>query len=717
MISQRLVVILLLCTFLYAAIPDADNNYRIGVGSYDMTGPAAEVGMMGYAMVGQRTHGIHFRLRARAFVIADRKSDADRIVYVNTDTCMTTQAVKLTVADRIQKKYPDTLGKYYNNDNIAISATHSHAGVGGYAWYTMYDMTTFGFEKANFEVVVDGIIAAIKQAHDNLSQGGRILLNQGKLGNDSNINRSPTAYLRNPADERARYEDGNTDKIMTNLRFEDQDGFELGMLNWFPVHGTSMTNTNKFISGDNKGFASYVVERKKDAQLKRAKGRFIAAFGQTNEGDVSPNTRGPSCPDGITPCAEDSTCQGKTQLCTAKGPGKDEFDSTKIIGEKQAVAAMKLYDDVAGSIVLSGPVRHRHTFVNMSSTLVKPEYTSTGKIGTTCRAAMGYSFAAGTTDGPGDFNFKQGMNKTGNPFWDYISSFVAKPTEEQKACQAPKPILLDVGQTEPLPWVPDVLPIQMFSIGSLAILSLPAELTTMSGRRVKEVIHKTLVKNNPTQFSAEKAKVVIAGLSNAYSGYVTTFEEYTAQRYEGASTMYGPHTLAAYTQEMDKLAFAIANNQAVPAGPAPLNLTDRVWSFNPGVVVDTHPSGKPFGSIHVDVDTTKTYKTGEAVTAEFWSAHPKNHLMTEQTFSSVERRTGDGPNDFEVVVTDHEWDTTFKWTRVWIAQSTATITWKIGETIEIQPGMYRIRHFGVSKDLFGTRTPFVGSSSEFKVVA
>lgn len=28
----------------------------------------------------------------------------------------------------------------------------------------------------------------------------------------------------------------------------------------------------------------------------------------------------------------------------------------------------------------------------------------------TCKPAMGYSFAAGTTDGPGAFNFEQGKN-------------------------------------------------------------------------------------------------------------------------------------------------------------------------------------------------------------------------------------------------------------------------------------------------------------------
>ena len=30
------------------------------------------------------------------------------------------------------------------------------------------------------------------------------------------------------------------------------------MVNWFAVHGTSMNNTNHYISGDNKGYAEQV---------------------------------------------------------------------------------------------------------------------------------------------------------------------------------------------------------------------------------------------------------------------------------------------------------------------------------------------------------------------------------------------------------------------------------------------------------------------------
>ena len=56
-----------------------------------------------------------------------------------------------------------------------------------------------------------------------------------------------------------------------------------------------------------------------------------------------------------------------------------------------------------------------------------------------------FSFAAGTTDGPGGFNFKQGL-KTGNIFWNLVSGLLSNPTAEQEACHAPKPILLNTGK-------------------------------------------------------------------------------------------------------------------------------------------------------------------------------------------------------------------------------------------------------------------------------
>ena len=70
-------------------------------------------------------------------------------------------------------------------------------------------------------------------------------------------------------------------------------------------------------------------------------------------------------------------------------------------------------------------------------------------------------------------------------------------------------------------------------------------------RRLKRVIEETISrvgKESDTEY-----KVVLAGLSNIYTHYITTFEEYQLQRYEAASTIYGPHTLKAYVEQFNYL--------------------------------------------------------------------------------------------------------------------------------------------------------------------
>lgn len=47
--------------------------------------------------------------------------------------------------------------------------------------------------------------------------------------------------------------------------------------------------------------------------------------------------------------------------------------------------------------------------------------------------------------GPGAFDFTQG-DTNGTAFWRLVRNFIQKPTAEQEACHAPKPILLDVGE-------------------------------------------------------------------------------------------------------------------------------------------------------------------------------------------------------------------------------------------------------------------------------
>lgn len=169
---------------------------------------------------------------------------------------------------------------------------------------------------------------------------------------------------------------------MALLRIQGVDGTELGSINWFAVHPTSMNNTNTLISGDNKGYASMLFEAEKNPNSRPGRGSFVAAFGSANLGDVSPNTEGPKCIDTGESCEnESSTCCDKdgnncyVQKCIAFGPGKDQKgdpdmqESTRIIGERQFQKAKELYDQAAAlNDLIKGPVQYKHQFVNM------PEY-------------------------------------------------------------------------------------------------------------------------------------------------------------------------------------------------------------------------------------------------------------------------------------------------------------------------------------------------------
>jgi len=381
------------------------------------------------------------------------------------------------------------------------------------------------------------------------------------------------------------------------------------------------------------------------------------------------------------------------------------FQSTEIIGQNQFRKAQELYE--SASTALQGTVGFIHTYVDFSNVTVSSEFTSNGQTGYTCSASLGDSFAAGTTDGPGDFDFVQGTNSTStNPYWNFIAQFLSEPTAQEIACQAPKPILLNTGDmTLPAPWTAKILPIQMFRIGQLVIVGVPGEFTTMSGRRLRNTVLQTLIANGAAD---NDTVIVIAGLSNAYSHYITTFEEFSFQRYEGASTLYGPHTLAAYQQEFSKLATAFALGKSYPPGPTPPDLSYNTYDFLPPVIVDEPPIFGSFGQVYSDVKAD--YELGDIVTVIFYGANPRSDFKTQQTFLTVEMIDN---GVWTVIATDGDWETKFMWQRHYLAESLITITWEIPENTT--PGTYRIRTFGSSKDILGNLTPYQGTSSVFIV--
>ena len=141
--------------------------------------------------------------------------------------------VRRTIVSQLSSRFPNL----YTNTNIAFVGTHQHSGVGGYLEDLLPQITSLGYVKQSADAIVAGTVLAAQRAHASLAPGNLSLGNTTIL--DANINRSPTAYLANPAEERARYTH-DQDKDMTLLRFDDATGKPRGFLSFFAVHGTSL---------------------------------------------------------------------------------------------------------------------------------------------------------------------------------------------------------------------------------------------------------------------------------------------------------------------------------------------------------------------------------------------------------------------------------------------------------------------------------------------
>jgi neutral ceramidase len=648
------------------AASQADVGYQVGVGIADITGQAAEVGMLGYASLTQTTAGIQSRQWARAFVVAD--GAGRRVAFVSAEVDFVPQSVQQEVLRRLAARF----GSRYADANVVLTATHTHSGPGGFTHDTLYNLTTFGFERSTFEAIVAGIVRSIAAADADQAPGA-VKIATGTL-TGANVNRSLAAFRRDPAADQASFPQA-VDERMTVLRFE-QAGRPVGLLDFFATHGTSMTNTNQLISSDNKGYASYRVEHDRYGVDWAHRGGFVAAFAQTNSGDMSPNLR-----DG-----------------GAKGPTDNEFENTTIIGGLQADRALELFNGATET--LAGPIDVRQRYVDFSHVDVAGRYTPDGQPHRTCPGALGQNFTAGAEDGPGPAIVHEGDTTT-NPLL-LVAGIIVNPTPaDVRACQAPKQVFLGTGSQNP-PWTPQVMPLQVVRVGQLALTTAPGEFTIVAGQRVLDAVNAEL--------GGVVSHQILAGYANAYAGYVATPEEYDAQHYEGAATHFGRYTLPAYEQELARLAAALRDGQPTPSMAQPLSLGDRQISVRPGIVLDSPPIGKAFGD--VIAQPAASYRPGQTVRVDFVTGHPGNNLRDEGTFLEVQRLDA---GQWHTVATDSDWSTIYRWKREYLAVSTAQITWQ--PPADTAAGTYRIVHHGDARSLFGTITAFTGASRPFAVTA
>jgi neutral ceramidase len=658
---RRRVLILFVTLLLLPALPALGQerfNYRVGVGKADITGPAGDIPMFGFSKAGQNTAGIHFRLFARAFVAAEPDGE-NRVAIAVADIGSTPHEIQREVVDKLAEQFGDA----YTLANTLVTATHTHSGPGGYWHYGVGSPLGSSFNKAHFDHIVNGIVAAISQAHEGLSPG-RIVVGTAEV-EDAGAQRSAPAYLANPESERAKY-GADTDKRMTLLRFETASG-PIGVLNWFAVHPTSMTFDNRLISGDHKGHASALMESDSE---------FVAAFANSNCGDVTANLN------------LDNT-----------GPGDDQFETTRIIAERQYEVAADLLD--SADDVLEGRIASIQTYVDFSNVTVGAEYTGNGEQHT-CASAYGYSFGAGSTeDGGGHPLLREGMLERNATVDNILKTMMPPPSDEFRQCHLPKIILFATGEQDP-PMYQQVLPLSIIRIGPLSIVGFPGEITTMAGRRLRDTIAEA--------FGDSAEQVVIAAYTNDYAGYTTTNEEYNTQQYEGGHTLYGPWTLAAHQQEYAKLARALIDGESPNSDLTPLDLRGAIDDTPLGAGVDAVPVGSELGAAFEDVNSS--YSVGDHVNVRFWTGHPQHAFLRDADFASVQRREG---NEWVSVATDNSWSTRFHWVAGENEDeaSHAYIIWDMPE--DTVPGKYRIVHTFWAKKADGNVAQQSATSQMFTI--
>ena len=628
------------------------NGIQVGIGMSDVTGSIAEIGMMGYAENKQISAGLHTRLWARAFVFAD--AGGRRTVFVSADLGMIFSSVKQGVLKRLAAIH----GPKYNDQNVMLAATHTHAGSGGYSHYTVYNLMKIGFVGENYDAIVQGITDAILQADLALTSNAAnsVSMAFGPLGTPVSANRSIIPFRLNPeflnppplppGGPLEPASNSSTYSEMTVLGIR-RNGIPAGAISWFPVHATSFPKTNLLVSSDNKGYASFLFERQFGTVAPFQKpGGFVAAFPNGTEGDQSPN---------LTPTLPEWTGPG----------GTDFFQSVYTIGDRQFQTAQSLFNDPQQTPV-TGQIDYRHMYVHMPGRRVLT--TKRNGLGAApggdvlCGAAYGMSFGGGTEDGRADISVEGtpvtaaqlaaraiGMASLALPglptliallppqFSAALMPFatpgasLALTAVMNDPCQLPKPNLIPTGF---LKWTPEILPFQLLRIGPVAIAGIPGEMTVQAGRRLQTRIMNALA-------PVGVKRVILTGLTNEYSGYITTPEEYDAQHYEGASTMFGRLTFEAYLEVFGQLADAMAAGLPVPPGPLPpdLSLAPQI-RLAPAVSGDGLVIGETFGQVLIQPAGTVSRGSNTPVQARFRSGHPSNDFRRNDSYFVIERNVG-----------------------------------------------------------------------------
>lgn len=464
----------------YEHPPLSDSHLLLaGASKIDITPPPG-MPLAGYSSNAHFAQGFRTRLYARVIYL---KSGNCAIALVQCDLLSGSSLVQKKIAQLVSK----TTDLSY--ESIMMAGIHTHSGPGNYFesnFYNRFASNASGFDQEYFNFLSNQIATAIIKAY-SARKPARIAYGTRQLYGFTR-NRSLNAFTAN-----SNVSTNNPLKavnpFMHMLRVDIIDEGKqkpLAAFTVFSIHGTAIPNTNTLYSGDVFAY----IERELEWEIQRLGiNGFVHAVCNGTHADNAPNIP----------------------------KGRQGFEEAKQLGIQLGKQSIILYNELQSQFT-------EHT--SIKSILREIDVYKEPAIGTValCTPKVGNTLLAGASDGgPTPFVSSIPLFKEGS------KSCVPIGCQKQKIITGGplQPLILPKND------FPHNLIFQAIRINNILLLPVPFEVTFESGNRIS-----TAVK----QLSASTIIPIIISCANGYTGYCTTPEEYSMQRYEGGHTLYGPNT-------------------------------------------------------------------------------------------------------------------------------------------------------------------------------
>lgn len=555
--------------------PSTEASLQAGFGRVDITPPPG-VGLAGNGPEGAEAQGYRLRLYARVLVLAD--GGGNRVALVVADLPLSSALLHRRIAALTART--DGIGA----DRLVIAVTHTHAGPGHFfeaAGYNDQGSSVAGFDPVMVDSLTARIARAVHAAVADL-RPARVAWGSRAVWGETRI-RSLPAMLRNipaptaPADvpPGLSQEYQLVDPELAMLRVDQRDAASgvfrpAGAFSIFAMHGTGNAPSNDLLDADIHGLVERRLERHIDQDLNRSSdsgfvARAVYLFANGAEGDVSPAwppqsrcdvpklTPLPALDGPFTRTLWEWRSPTATHLASCRQAARDAIS---VIGKNVGDGAVALFD------ALGAALTDRLELGRAFATLALRD--SARALGICPVPAIGNSTLVGAADA-----------HTRIDGWRLFGLFdvglkEGSPNPRVPGCQAHKRQLFDAAFGG-LPnrllisgGLPSYAQVTVLRVGNRVIGAVPGEVTTTAGRRMRE---QMLAAARGAGLPVREA--LILGHANGYMEYITTAEEYTAQYYEGGSTIYGPGEAAMFGRVLGRLVASVSGGDSLPAAAAP----------------------------------------------------------------------------------------------------------------------------------------------------